>query len=112
MPSNLNQSMLLFNKKEIYQQVTKIPQKFSSLTDYTKSFIDPLLEETHAQLLSSINIISRASTCEIKVRSEKKVGSSLITTRIPYLWKTRVEVEIMSLRWEISLCDKCKTKMH
>ncbi|KAJ0853857.1 putative P-loop containing nucleoside triphosphate hydrolase, DNA2/NAM7 helicase, helicase [Helianthus annuus] len=62
----------VLNKDLIRNKVTKIPQKFSSLTDYTKSFIDPLLEETHAQLLSSMNIISRASTCEIKVRSETK----------------------------------------
>ncbi|KAJ0485846.1 putative P-loop containing nucleoside triphosphate hydrolase, DNA2/NAM7 helicase, helicase [Helianthus annuus] len=62
----------VLNKDLIRNKVTKIPQKFSSLTDYTKSFIDPLLEETHAQLLSSMNIISRASTREIKVRSETK----------------------------------------
>ncbi|MFS8009813.1 hypothetical protein Hanom_Chr14g01289761 [Helianthus anomalus] len=93
--------MLLFNKKEIYQQVTKIPQKFSSLTDYTKSFIDPLLEETHAQLLSSINIISRASTCEIKVRSETKSRKFPNYHSYTISLENKSRVEIMSLRWEI-----------
>ncbi|KAJ9540923.1 hypothetical protein OSB04_027429, partial [Centaurea solstitialis] len=48
--------------KQIHQQVKRIPQTFSSATDYTKSFVEPLLEETHAELLSNVKNISRAST--------------------------------------------------
>ncbi|KAI7724648.1 hypothetical protein M8C21_006382 [Ambrosia artemisiifolia] len=62
----------VLNKDLIRNKVTKIPQKFSSSTHYTNSFIGPLLEETHAQLLSSMSIISRAATRGIKVRSETK----------------------------------------
>ncbi|KAM0022017.1 putative MULE transposase domain-containing protein [Helianthus debilis subsp. tardiflorus] len=58
----------LIRNKVSYQNPTEI----FILNRLHQTFIDPLLEETHAQLLSSMNIISRASTCEIKVRSETK----------------------------------------
>lgn len=48
-----------------HEQVWKIPMTFSSVTEYKKSFILPLLEETHADLLSSMETISRAPSCEI-----------------------------------------------
>ncbi|KAF5769195.1 hypothetical protein HanXRQr2_Chr14g0645461 [Helianthus annuus] len=60
------------NKDFYTNKVNKIPERFSSSTAYTKSFVDPLLEETHAELLSSMNGISRASTRGIMVRSEEK----------------------------------------
>ena len=50
----------------------KIPQIFSSATDYTKSFVEPLLEETRAELLSNVKNISRASTRGIISVSETK----------------------------------------
>ncbi|XP_076900345.1 uncharacterized protein LOC143554488 [Bidens hawaiensis] len=62
----------VLNKDLNRSKVTKIPQKFSSSTDYTSSFIQPLLEETRAQLMSGMNIISRASTRGIRVRMEAK----------------------------------------
>ena len=49
----------------------RIPETFSSTADYTKSFIDPLLEETHAELLSTMELISRASIREILSVSRK-----------------------------------------
>ncbi|KAD7478543.1 hypothetical protein E3N88_01679 [Mikania micrantha] len=54
--------------KDLYKnKVPDIPDVFPSLNDYTKSFIEPLIEETHAELLSNMNIISRASTRRIKI---------------------------------------------
>ncbi|KAJ0464274.1 putative P-loop containing nucleoside triphosphate hydrolase, DNA2/NAM7 helicase, helicase [Helianthus annuus] len=62
----------VLNKDFYKNKVNKIPERFSSSTAYTKSFVDPLLEETHAELLSSMNGISRASTRGIMVISEEK----------------------------------------
>ncbi|KAF3951836.1 hypothetical protein CMV_022553 [Castanea mollissima] len=43
-------------------QVRKIPETFSSTTEYLTSFCDPLVVETHADLLSSMSTISQAHT--------------------------------------------------
>ncbi|KAI8018684.1 putative helicase MAGATAMA 3 [Camellia lanceoleosa] len=52
--------------KDIYKgKVNLIPKTFSSTKDYMKSFIYPLIEETHADLLSSIEMVARAPTREI-----------------------------------------------
>lgn len=48
-----------------YVQVTKIPETFSTITSYMNAFVPSLLEETHADLLSSIMSLSGAPTCEI-----------------------------------------------
>ncbi|KAK7852553.1 hypothetical protein CFP56_038584 [Quercus suber] len=45
--------------------VRKIPETFSSTTEYLTSFCDPLVEETHADLLSSMSTVSQAPTREI-----------------------------------------------
>ncbi|PQM40345.1 helicase sen1-like [Prunus yedoensis var. nudiflora] len=46
-------------------QVPKIPETFSTVTTYKKSFIPSLIEETHADLLSNMMTLSHAPTCEI-----------------------------------------------
>ncbi|KAL7192744.1 hypothetical protein ACSBR2_024545 [Camellia fascicularis] len=52
--------------KDLYKgKVNLIPKTFSSTKDYMKSFIYPLIEETHADLLSSIEMVARAPTREI-----------------------------------------------
>ncbi|PWA77567.1 P-loop containing nucleoside triphosphate hydrolase [Artemisia annua] len=61
----------VLNKNLYRDKVIRIPETFSSTADYTKSFIDPLLEETHAELLSTMELISRASTREILSVSRK-----------------------------------------
>lgn len=48
-----------------YSQVTKIPETFSTIKNYMNAFVPSLLEETHADLLSSIMSLSGAPTCEI-----------------------------------------------
>jgi senataxin len=45
--------------------VKRIPDTFSSVTDYMQSFIPPLIEETHSDLLSNVKGVSRAPTCII-----------------------------------------------
>nr|GEW21197.1 P-loop containing nucleoside triphosphate hydrolase [Tanacetum cinerariifolium] len=55
----------VLNENLYEDKVRRIPETFSSTADYRKSFINPLLEETHAELLSTMELISRASTREI-----------------------------------------------
>ncbi|KAI3794413.1 hypothetical protein L1987_37044 [Smallanthus sonchifolius] len=91
--------------KDIYEnKVSKIPLRFSSSTDYTKSFIGPLIEETHAELLSNMNIISQASIRGIKVASQTKDNKFPKDYLYSICLKEKSKVKIMSLRWEISLC--------
>jgi len=52
--------------------VSEIPKTFSSVSDYTNSFIVPLFEETHADLFSKILGVNRAPFAEItKVQTAK-----------------------------------------
>ncbi|KAM1133779.1 hypothetical protein FF1_042986 [Malus domestica] len=56
----------VLNAKLYENQVTKIPETFSTTTSYMKSFIPSLVEETHADLLSSMTNLSKAPTCELR----------------------------------------------
>ncbi|CAN8267582.1 unnamed protein product [Cochlearia groenlandica] len=47
-------------------QVDKIPMEYKSTGDYFKSFIPPLIEETHAALLSSMKRLCQAPVVEIR----------------------------------------------
>ncbi|KAL7611244.1 hypothetical protein Lser_V15G12129 [Lactuca serriola] len=54
--------------KDLYKlQVKEIPLRFSSTNDYVNSFVLPLLEETHADLLSQLAGISQAPASCISV---------------------------------------------
>ncbi|KAM5548857.1 hypothetical protein ABKV19_000330 [Rosa sericea] len=55
----------VLNKDHYKNQVTKIPETFSTVTSYMKAFVPSLLEETHDELRSSMMSLSRAPTCEI-----------------------------------------------
>ncbi|PWA77568.1 P-loop containing nucleoside triphosphate hydrolase [Artemisia annua] len=66
----------VLNRKLYKDMVRKIPETFSSTDYYTKSFIEPLLEETHAELLSKMNLIYHASTREIISVSKIKGNKS------------------------------------
>ncbi|KAF5480087.1 hypothetical protein F2P56_000857 [Juglans regia] len=55
----------VLNKDLYTKKVTRIPETFSSMADYMKSFIPPLLEETHADLFSNMTALSRAPIREI-----------------------------------------------
>ena len=49
-----------------------IPCIFSSATEYLNSFINPLIEETHAELLASFTALGDASSSEIKSVKQSK----------------------------------------
>ncbi|KAF3457710.1 hypothetical protein FNV43_RR02368 [Rhamnella rubrinervis] len=69
----------VLNNKLYKHKVSKIPKTFSSVREYKKSFILPLLEETHADLLSSMETISRAPSCEIvSVKRITKVSKDFL----------------------------------
>ncbi|KAL6569234.1 hypothetical protein OROHE_003515 [Orobanche hederae] len=52
--------------KDVYKgKVDKIPSTFSSVRDYKKSFVIPLIEETHADFLSNITKVPHAPTFQI-----------------------------------------------
>ncbi|XP_004300915.1 PREDICTED: uncharacterized protein LOC101300152 [Fragaria vesca subsp. vesca] len=55
----------VLNKNHYKDQVTRIPDTFSTVTSYMKAFVPSLLEETHEELLSSMMSLSRAPSCEI-----------------------------------------------
>ncbi|XP_042479829.1 probable helicase senataxin, partial [Macadamia integrifolia] len=56
----------VLNKKLFEAKVKKIPKTFLSAKDYLESFIPPLIEETHAELCSSMMDLSRATPkCQI-----------------------------------------------
>ncbi|XP_057469573.1 uncharacterized protein LOC130758622 isoform X2 [Actinidia eriantha] len=53
------------NKHLYKDKVNQIPMTFSSTDHYMKSFISPLVEETHADLFSKMEMLSRAPTREV-----------------------------------------------
>ncbi|KAK1410595.1 hypothetical protein QVD17_37132 [Tagetes erecta] len=60
------------NKNLYNNKVSEIPKTFSSVSDYKKSFIVPLFEETHADLFSKILGVNRAPFAEvIRVQTAK-----------------------------------------
>ncbi|KAI3868195.1 hypothetical protein MKX03_004105 [Papaver bracteatum] len=55
----------IFNHDLYKTKVTKIPETFSSVDQYLNSFRHPLLEETHADLSSSMKNLYQAPKCKI-----------------------------------------------
>ncbi|KAL7163132.1 hypothetical protein ACSBR2_039265 [Camellia fascicularis] len=55
----------IFNENLYKNQVEKIPESFQSVKHYFGSFVFPLLEETRADLASSIEIIHEAPFAEV-----------------------------------------------
>ncbi|KAG5534407.1 hypothetical protein RHGRI_022507 [Rhododendron griersonianum] len=55
----------VFNKDLYKPKVKLIPKTFSSTSEYLNSFIYPLIEETHADLFSSMETVPRAPSREI-----------------------------------------------
>ncbi|KAB1205203.1 hypothetical protein CJ030_MR7G021969 [Morella rubra] len=72
--------------------VEKIPQSFESIEQYFGSYVYPLLEETRAQLYSSMEIISRAPFAEILESQESgPYGSKLFDVKVDH-WRNRSNV--------------------
>ncbi|CAL5324119.1 hypothetical protein CsSME_00003082 [Camellia sinensis var. sinensis] len=55
----------VLNRHLYMGKVKQIPMTYLSTDHYMKSFINPLIEETRADLLSSLEKVSRAPICEI-----------------------------------------------
>ncbi|KAL2892258.1 TPR and ankyrin repeat-containing protein 1 [Bienertia sinuspersici] len=55
----------IFNDDYYSEQVSKIPDSFDTIPEYLNSYVYPLLEETRADLRSSLEIISRAPYAEL-----------------------------------------------
>ncbi|KAK9062135.1 hypothetical protein SSX86_019321 [Deinandra increscens subsp. villosa] len=55
----------VLNRNLYNGKVSEIPKTFSSVSDYTESFIYPLFEETHEDLRSKILGVNRSPTAEI-----------------------------------------------
>ncbi|KAL8194025.1 hypothetical protein R6Q57_026267 [Mikania cordata] len=73
----------VLNKTLYNDKVSEIPKTFCSASDYTKSFIYPLFEETRADLHSKILGVSRSPTADIyKIQKAKgfKNPKSLLYT--------------------------------
>ncbi|XP_073289051.1 uncharacterized protein [Primulina huaijiensis] len=62
----------IMNKDLYRNKVNRIPDTFSSADHYLKSFVYPLIEETHADLRSNFTTLSHAPACEvIDVKKQK-----------------------------------------
>ncbi|KAF8407483.1 hypothetical protein HHK36_006617 [Tetracentron sinense] len=55
----------VLNVRLFQNKVKEIPKTFSSIEQYFKSYITPLIAETHADLSSSMKLIYKAPTCKI-----------------------------------------------
>lgn len=55
----------VMNKNLYSGKVKQVPETFPSTDHYLKSFIYPLIEETHADLFSSMTTLSGAPMCEV-----------------------------------------------
>ncbi|KAI5351196.1 hypothetical protein L3X38_004087 [Prunus dulcis] len=62
----------VLNRNLYKNKVTEIPDTFSTVTSYMKTFIPSLVEETHADLLSSMKTLPQAPTCEILAVTPKR----------------------------------------
>ncbi|OVA00394.1 hypothetical protein BVC80_1181g13 [Macleaya cordata] len=63
----------IFNQHLYKHEVQKIPETFSSVEQYLNSYRYPLLEETHADLSSSMSNLSESPRCKIlSVKKDKK----------------------------------------
>ncbi|KVI08679.1 hypothetical protein Ccrd_012940 [Cynara cardunculus var. scolymus] len=59
-----------------YSREPEIPKTFSSVSEYTKSFVYPIIEETHADLLSKVLGLNHCPTAKI-IKVQKSKGFKL-----------------------------------
>ncbi|KAG7980453.1 hypothetical protein I3843_05G183000 [Carya illinoinensis] len=81
------------NEDRYKYQVKNIPQSFESVDQYFESYVYPLLEETRAELHSSMEIISRAPFAEVIVFHESKAygGTKVYDVEVDQ-WRNRFTV--------------------
>ncbi|GMP92594.1 hypothetical protein CsSME_00042750 [Camellia sinensis var. sinensis] len=79
----------IFNENLYKNQVEKIPESFQSVEHYFGSFVFPLLEETRADLASSMEIIHEAPFAEvISLDACKPYGTLNYDIKVDY-WRNR-----------------------
>nr|POE80701.1 tpr and ankyrin repeat-containing protein 1 [Quercus suber] len=89
----LNYNTIILDSMETYEPksipVKNIPQSFESVRQYFGSYVYPLLEETHAQVCSSMEIISTAPFAEVIAFYESEpYGENLYKVQVDY-WSNR-----------------------
>ncbi|KAF6174660.1 hypothetical protein GIB67_006312 [Kingdonia uniflora] len=62
----------ILNEHLYKDKVQKIPITFTSTKQYLEAYMYPLIEETHADMFSSMMLLSHAPTCEILSIEESK----------------------------------------
>ncbi|XP_058090435.1 uncharacterized protein LOC131236918 [Magnolia sinica] len=67
----------IFDEERYIDKVKKIPETFPSVEDYVVSYIFPLIEETRADLYSTLEAVSDAPFAEITAIKESKHASDL-----------------------------------
>ncbi|KAL6295349.1 hypothetical protein ACE6H2_003491 [Prunus campanulata] len=79
----------IFNENLYKNQVEKIPESFHSVQHYFGSYLYPLLEETRAQVHSSMETIYRAPFAEVVSFEEcKPYGKNLFDIKVDF-WRNR-----------------------
>ncbi|KNA11547.1 hypothetical protein SOVF_134110 [Spinacia oleracea] len=78
----------IFNDNFYTEQIKQIPDSFDTVGEYFSSFVCPLLEETRADLRSSLEIISRAPYAEIVSYDNSKRDPLLYDVHIDE-WRNR-----------------------
>ncbi|OWM65612.1 uncharacterized protein LOC116201312 [Punica granatum] len=77
----------IFNGNLYKYQVGKIPERFPSVKHYLRSFVYPLLEETRAELCSSMETISTLPYAEVRELAEcKSDGKNLYKVKVDF-WR-------------------------
>ncbi|XP_050275749.1 uncharacterized protein LOC126717858 isoform X2 [Quercus robur] len=85
----LSWSLKQIENQDLFKdQVKNIPQSFKSVRQYFGSYVYPLLEETRAQLYSSMEIISTAPFAEvIEFYESEPCGENLYEVQVDYWCK-------------------------
>ncbi|KAL4318859.1 hypothetical protein GQ457_18G023450 [Hibiscus cannabinus] len=79
----------VFNDDLYKDQVEKIPDSFQSVDRYSGSYLSPLLDETRADLRSSMEIIARAPYAEVTYLNKRKSHETLLfDVKVDY-WRNR-----------------------
>ncbi|PIA31055.1 hypothetical protein AQUCO_05300110v1 [Aquilegia coerulea] len=79
----------IFNDELYSHKVEKIPESFQSEDHYLRSFIYPLLEETRAELCSSLEVISHAPFAEV-IKCQRRMPMEYFFYEVEVdAWKNR-----------------------
>uniref|UniRef100_A0A7N0THV5 Helicase MAGATAMA 3 n=1 Tax=Kalanchoe fedtschenkoi TaxID=63787 RepID=A0A7N0THV5_KALFE len=95
----------ILNKNLYKNKVREIPLRFSSMSHYKASFGPALIEETHADLLSSITSVSRAPLCQI-ISVKKHKTHKLPNNLLYYIRVKAVSASAKTYEEDADDCDE------